>query len=99
MNQQGNASCHSAKMTVLYVSNHFSFVMKWPALFPGIENISGMIAKHVYAGNNQYYTLEELKLATMNMWEKIPQSLIFKLANLVIDDSAIQPLKTKDATI
>lgn len=93
--QQDNASPHSAHSTKEFLQRHFTHVMDWPALSPDlnpIENIWGLMARRVYAGNRQFSTLDELETAVFDCWSSISQQEFERLADSV-QDRVLEVLK------
>lgn len=99
--QQDNAAPHTAKSTIEFLHATFASVMEWPALSPDlnpIENVWGVMARDLYAGNKQYATLPELEAAVMQSWSRIGDNLFRTLSDSV-SDRAVQVLRANGGSI
>jgi transposase len=81
--QHDNASVHSSKATKAWLQQRKIDVIAWPSCSPDcnpIENLWGILVRHVYAENRQYNSVAELKASIINAWNNID---VQTLTNLV----------------
>jgi transposase len=72
--QQDNAPIHRAKANNKWFKAKKVELLEWPALSPDLnplENVWGILARHVYGKGKQYESKEELKKAIKIEWAKI----------------------------
>lgn len=72
--QQDNAPIHKAHITMDYLENSGFQCVDWPARSPDlnpIENIWGILSSRVYGNGKVYKTLNELKKAVVEEWNKL----------------------------
>ena len=58
--------------------------MKWPAKSPDlnpIENLWGILARHLYKNGRQYNSITELTAAIKESWDSIPDETLKNLVN------------------
>jgi hypothetical protein len=82
--QQDNARCHVARSTIDWLKDKNLEIMEWPAYSPDlnpIENLWGVLARHVYAGGKQFSSIDELKISVIRCWEEIEKNLLETLTN------------------
>lgn len=86
--QHDNASIHASKSTQDFLKSCDVSVLDWPALSPDlnpIENVWGMLVRDVYRGGKQYFTVDELKTAILEAWEKVELSRLQDLVDSMSD--------------
>jgi len=86
--QQDNAPIHKSRETLQWFSKHKIADLDWPACSPDLnpmENIWGHLVRAIYAGNKQYRTVEELKLAILAAWNKLDTQTLQNHANSMPD--------------
>ena len=69
--QHDNASIHASAETKRFLRDKNINVFDWPACSPDLnpmENIWGHIVRQIYAGNKQYSSVSELKVAISDVW-------------------------------
>ena len=77
--QQDGASCHRSDKTMMKINEIFSekfLPVKWPAKSPDlspIEFLWGIVTKELY--KRDYETIDELKFALEDLWNRIPIEL------------------------
>lgn len=77
--QQDNAAIHASKETKNWFNEENINVLPWPACSPDlnpIENLWGILVRRVYANNKQYDSVEALKNAISEEWNKIEPNLL-----------------------
>lgn len=82
--QQDNAPSHSAHATQDWLDKHGITVLGWPAISPDlnpVENVFGILARRLYAGNRQFSTVAELRAAILEAWEEVSWDDIQKTIN------------------
>lgn len=82
--QQDNASVHSSHATQDWLDKHGITVLDWPAISPDlnpVENVFGILARRLYAGNRQFATATELRAAILEAWEEVTWDDIQKTIN------------------
>ena len=75
--------------------------MKWPALSPDlnpIENVWGIMARRLNAGNKQYSTVRVLEEAVMACWNALSDDELRRLAESV-SDRAVAVLRANGGAI
>lgn len=80
--QQDNASIHVSSSTRQWFSSNNIPLLDWPAVSPDlnpIENVWGLVVRHVYADNRQFSSNTELKVAIVRAWESLDKKIIRKL--------------------
>lgn len=81
--QQDNATCHTARLTRNFLQTNDIQVMPWPAKSPDlnpIEHAWDILDRRVRSRPHQPQTLQELRQAILEEWDRIPQQ---QLTNLV----------------
>uniref|UniRef100_A0A914DTN0 Uncharacterized protein n=1 Tax=Acrobeloides nanus TaxID=290746 RepID=A0A914DTN0_9BILA len=82
--QQDNASIHTSRETLGWLASKNVTLLKWPACSPDlnpIENLWGIIVRHLYANNRQFQSTEELKQAIVEAYLNISQETLQNLVN------------------
>jgi len=77
--QQDNARPHVAHTTLDWLDERGIDYLEWPSKSPDlnpVENIFGILARHVYHENRQFATLDELRAAIQESWDEIGQEEI-----------------------
>ena len=77
--QQDNASIHVSNDTKEWFRTNRVNVMNWPARSPDInpmENVWGLLVRRVYANNQQYESMGDLKAAILQAWDDIDMMTI-----------------------
>ncbi len=77
--QQDNASPHVSKSTIDWLNFQNISTDRWPAKSPDlnpIENCWGHMAREVYKDGKQYDTVEDLRFAVKEVWNRMPQHYI-----------------------
>ncbi|KAG6962143.1 hypothetical protein JG688_00008758 [Phytophthora aleatoria] len=83
-----NASIHASKSTKAFLESSEIEILQWPALSPDlnpIENVWGYLTRDVYSDGKQYMTLEDLKDAILDAWEKLDMSRLQELVKSMLD--------------
>lgn len=90
--QQDNAPCHASKSTKEWFERKNIRVLDWPSLSPDlnpIENLWGTLSRRVYRNGRQFDTVEELKTAITEEWERLSipemQTLISSMPNRIFN--------------
>lgn len=90
--QQDNAPIHAATSTKHWFASKNITVIDWPALSPDlnpIENLWGILSRRVYLNGRQFQSVDELKSAIAEEWQKITvkelQNLINSMPNRVFE--------------
>ncbi|CAO4381353.1 unnamed protein product [Caenorhabditis nigoni] len=81
--QQDNASIHTNRATMAFLTSQRIKVLEWPACSPDlnpIKNLWGIMARRVYKNCTQYISIQDLKVALQAEWNKITDA---ELKNLV----------------
>jgi transposase len=81
--QQDNAPVHTAGHTTDWLNRQGIAYMDWPPNSPDlnpIENVFGLLAKAVYAGNRQFSSIAELSHCIDHCWTTLPQA---QIANII----------------
>ncbi|KAF0772059.1 hypothetical protein AaE_002360, partial [Aphanomyces astaci] len=79
---QDGASIHTSKYTKSFLDEENVKVFEHPSLSPDlnpIENLWGILARHVYANGRQYMNVEELTVAIKAAWSGIGKPTLEKL--------------------
>lgn len=82
--QQDNASIHVSRSTREWFTSNNISILDWPSLSPDlnpIENVWGLLTRHVYANNRQFSSKEDLKAEIIRSWENLDQNTIAKIIN------------------
>lgn len=86
--QQDNAPIHVSHRrpgnTMEWFRDHEMVPLPWPACSPDcnpIENLWGIMVRHVYHNARQFQTVNELKTAIQEAWDSIEPPLLQKLSN------------------
>jgi transposase len=72
--QHDNASIHASRKTRQWLSDNNIISLDWPACSPDlnpIENIWGHLVRTIYAGNKQYQTVNQLRIAILDAWNRL----------------------------
>jgi transposase len=72
--QQDNAPIHTANSTKQWLTDHHIVQLPWPAYSPDLnpmENVWGILVRHVYADGKQYNSQQELKTAIIEAWNQV----------------------------
>lgn len=72
--QQDNASIHVSRSTMAWFTQKNIEVLDWPSCSPDLnpmENMWGILAKHVYANSRQFSTVADLKQVINTEWQSI----------------------------
>lgn len=80
--QQDNASIHVSNSTRQWFSSNNIPLLEWPAVSPDlnpIENVWGLLVRHVYADNRQFSSNKDLKVSIVRAWESLDKEIIRKL--------------------
>lgn len=80
--QQDNAAIHVSKKVKEWLVQTNITTIDWPARSPDlnpIENLWGVLARHVYANGRQYDTVMQLKSAIKEAWQSISITECVKL--------------------
>ncbi|KHJ98626.1 hypothetical protein OESDEN_01380 [Oesophagostomum dentatum] len=67
-----------------FLNEHSIPILDWPPCSPDlnpIENLGGILVQKVYANNKQYRTINELRLAVVQVWDAIEPGILENLAN------------------
>ncbi|CAK9796279.1 Transposable element Tc3 transposase [Anthophora plagiata] len=86
--QQDNASIHTSRKVIAWFEENDINIIKWPACSPDqnpMENIWGIIVTKVYAENQQYPNVSELKNAIIKISNEISTDIFRKLIDSVPD--------------
>ena len=81
--QQDNAPAHVSRLTLDYLNDKNVDLLPWPANSPDlspIENLWGIITRHVYHGKPRYESFAALKAAVSNAWYSLSYD---EVANLM----------------
>lgn len=84
--QHDNAAPHAASYTKTWLKDQGFDVIKWPACSPDLNPIKklwGYVTHHVYANGHQFYSIEALKNAIQQVWDKIPVSYLLALVTSI----------------
>jgi len=82
--QQDNASVHSSHAVKDWLDKHGILTLDWPVKSPDlspIENVFGILARRLYAGNRQFSTVTELRAAIIKAWEKVAWKDIYNVVD------------------
>jgi hypothetical protein len=86
--QQDNAAIHTARATKAWFEDKNITVLDWPAKSPDlnpIENLWGILSRHVYAQGRQFETKESLICCIKECWNEISlltlNNLIYSMQN------------------
>lgn len=82
--QQDNAAIHTSREMKGWFSDKNIPLLGWPACSPDlnpIENIWGLLARKVYAENQQYNKVDDLKAAILREWDALDGNLLKNLIN------------------
>ena len=80
--QQDNASIHTSNETEAWFEAKKIEQVWWPARSPDlnpIENIWGIILRHIYADQKQYNSVAELKVVVLECWEDMESKVLENL--------------------
>ena len=81
--QQDNAPCHKSNNSKKFIIENFQgFIEDWPANSPDlspIEDLWSIVQSKLY--EKKYLTLNEMKFALNDIWNRIPQALCERLCN------------------
>lgn len=80
--QQDNVSINVARDTLDWFADNNIAVLDWPARSTDLnpmEDLWGVLVRRVYANNRQYGSVEELKEALLDAWDKIEPPIIQNL--------------------
>ena len=88
--QLDNASIHtSSSISQCFSANHTK-VLKWPTCSPdlnSLESLWGVRVHEIYAKYKQFYSIDQLKAAILNVWSKIDakttRSLVHSMNNRI----------------
>ncbi|RYY67865.1 hypothetical protein EON63_25385 [archaeon] len=72
--QQDDAPVHSSHATQDWLDKRGITILDWPAISPDldpIENVFGILARRLYAGNRQFSTVAELRVAILEAWGEV----------------------------
>lgn len=90
--QQDNAAIHASKHTKGWLASKKFDVLAWPACSPDlnpIENLWGILVRRVYLNGVQFESVEALKIAIAEEWDKIEpgllQNVIESMKNRIYD--------------
>lgn len=86
--QQDNAPVHSSKSTQEWFKRQKIELLPWPPQSPDlnvIENVWGLLARSVYEGGRQFYSINDLKTAILSAWNRISQEYLQKNINSMPD--------------
>jgi transposase len=84
--QQDNAPIHVSRESRKWFKDNLITLLDWPACSPDlspIENIWGHFVRAIYAGNKQYATVAELKIAILAAWDNLTPETLQNHANSV----------------
>ena len=82
--QQDNCSVHVSKFAHKWFLDHAVTLLDWPSCSPDLnpmENMWGNLSRIVYQHGKQYNTVDQLKSAILESWEKITTDECRKLIN------------------
>jgi transposase len=77
--QQDNAPVHNSEATTDWLNSKGITYLDWPPYSPDlnpIENVFGLLAKAVYAGNRQFDTVQQLTERIELCWDELDQAHI-----------------------
>lgn len=80
--QQDGAPCHRARRTIKWISDRGVPVLEWPSCSPDIniiENVWGFMVRKIYEGNKCFDNVADLKVAIIDAWHKVDQTLLDNL--------------------
>ncbi|CAO4381249.1 unnamed protein product [Caenorhabditis nigoni] len=90
--QQDNAPIHKSNSTLAWLAAKGIKDMKWPACSPDlnpIENLWGILARRVYKNGRQFNSIQELKDAVQEEWDRVTsvelQNLVASMPNRVCE--------------
>lgn len=82
--QQDNASVHASASTKQWLKDKKILVLEWPARSPDInpiENLWGQLVRDIYADCRQFNSVNELKTAITQAWDRVTAKQLMDLAN------------------
>lgn len=82
--QQDNAAIHVSRQSKAWFEGKEIELLDWPARSPDlnpIENLWGILARHVYLNGKQYSTVQELEVGIRNAWRNIGEATLNALIN------------------
>ena len=80
--QQDNASIHASRYSINWFTKGGISLLKWPARSPDlnpIENLWAFFVRRIYADNQHYSKVYELKEAIKNAWDDTDSLVLLKL--------------------
>ena len=97
---QDNAPIHVSRSTRAWLQRKNVPLLDWPANSPDLnpmENLWGILVRRIYAENQQYHNVDELKKAIVAAWHTIDQEVLDNL--LSMDNRIFQVIRNNGDTI
>lgn len=98
---QDNAPIHASRSTKAWLQRKNIPLLDWPPNSPDlnpIENIWGILVRHIYAENKQYHNVRELKQAIVAAWHAVAQETMDNLI-LSMDNRIFQVIRRNGGPI
>ena len=84
--QQDNGAIHVSRQTKAWLDAHHISMLEWPACSPHlnpIENLWGIVVRHVYADNRHFDSCNDLKATIKATWATIDRQTLTNLIQSV----------------
>lgn len=81
---QDNAPCHASRSTMNWLNQRNIRVLEWPSNSPDlnpIENLWGIMVRHIYAEGRQYQSIAALQQAWNDINQETIDNLILSMDN------------------
>ena len=98
---QDNAPIHVSRSTRAWLQRKNVPLLDWPANSPDLnpmENLWGILVRRIYAENQQYHNVDELKKAIVAAWHTIDQEVLDNLV-LSMDNRIFQVIRNNGGPI